>query len=141
MNGYRQAMADNNLCMEEWYIVDCKLDDDYNNNAIQNLLRGETRPDGIIASVEKLATNTYLACHQLELKIPEDVAVISFSNLKTASILNPPLTTVTQPAFDIGKAAASLLFKSLEKKNFQLDNESQSFPSTLNIRNSTRKNK
>ena len=113
------------------------LTDDHNVAIIKELLSDHNRPDGVIASVEKLATNLYVACQQLQLKIPDDVAVISFSNLKTASILNPSLTTITQPAFDMGKAAASVLFKSLEKKNFRLDMENQVFPSVLNVRNST----
>ncbi|ETK10576.1 LacI family transcription regulator [Tannerella sp. oral taxon BU063 isolate Cell 6/7/9] len=137
MNGYMQAMKENNFLPAEFYICECTTDDEYNNAVIENLLNNENRPDGIIASVEKLTTSVYSACRRLQLKIPEDVGVISFSNLKTAAILNPSLTTITQPAFDIGNAAASLLFKSFEKKSFQLDAESQSFPSVLHIRNST----
>lgn len=139
MKGYRQAMNDNSLHADESCVIDCTLNDEYNNAVIRNLLQSNNRPDGIIASAEKLTANIYTVCWQLKLKIPEDVAVISFSNLKTALILNPSLTTITQPAFDMGKAAASLLFKSLEKKNFKLETENHSFPSVLNIRNSTRK--
>lgn len=139
MKGYLQALADSNLPAKESDIISCTLDDQYNYAVIQNLLRSKNRPDGIIASVEKLTTNIYLACQNLQLRIPEDVAIISFSNLKTALILNPSLTTITQPAFQMGRAAASMLFKSLEKKNFQLDTESESFPSVLIVRNSTGK--
>ena len=139
MKGYRQAMINNNLFKDE-YIIDCTLNDDYNNAIINDLMKSKDRPDGIIASVERLTTNIYIACRDLKLAIPKDVAVISFSNLKTASILHPSLTTITQPAFDMGKAAASLLFKSLAKKSFKLDTESELFPSVLNIRASTCKN-
>lgn len=140
MNGYKQPISDNNLPASEFYIVNCTLNDEQNSTIIQNLLRGKNRPDGIIASVEKLTTNIYVACKQLQLKIPEDVAVISFSNLKTALILDPSLTTITQPAFNMGKAAALLLFTSLEKKKFNLNIESKVFPSVLTVRNSTIKN-
>ncbi len=140
MNGYMQAMTDNNFTEKDFYIVNCTLNDEQNNTIILNLLGEKNRPDGIIASVEKLTTNIYVACKQLQLIIPEDVAVVSFSNLKTALILNPSLTTITQPAFSMGKSAALLLFKSLEKKNFNLNIESQVFPSVLTIRDSTVKN-
>jgi LacI family transcriptional regulator len=63
--------------------------------------------------------------------------MVSFSNLSSASILNPSLTTVTQPAFEMGKAAAVVLFKSLEKKNFTMDDESLIIPSELIVRGST----
>jgi len=134
LNGYRQAMIDNNLLMNENFEINCTSNDNYDNTVIKNLLKSEDRPNG---SVERLTASIYIACKQLQLKIPEDVAVISFSNLKTAIILDPSLTTITQPAFDMGKAAASLLFKSLEKKNFDLDTESEVFPSVLTVRNST----
>ena len=137
INGYRQAMTDNGFSEKELFVVDCTSNDEQNNTIILNLLKGENKPDGIIASVEKLTANIYTACHQLQLKIPEDAAVVSFSNLKTAAILNPSLTTITQPAFAMGKAAASLLFKSLEKKNYLIDKESLSFPSVLTVRNSS----
>ena len=139
IKGYKQAMTNNGFLEKELFIVDCTLNDEKNNAIILNLLKGENRPDGIIASVEKLTANIYIACQQLELKIPEDVAVISFSNLKAAQILNPPLTTITQPAFAMGKAAASLLFKSLEKKNIRINAESLLFPSVLIIRHSSLK--
>lgn len=137
IKGYKKAMADNGFTEKELNIVDCTLHNEQNNNVVLHLLQRKNRPDGIIASVEKLTAGIYTACQQLQLKIPEDVAVISFSNLKTAPILNPSLTTITQPAFDIGKAAASLLFKSLEKKNISIDAESLSFPSVLTVRDSS----
>jgi LacI family transcriptional regulator len=137
MNGYMQAMTDNDFPQNEIHVVDCTLDEEQNGTIIRNLLEGKNRPDGIIASVEKLTATIYITCKLLQLKIPDDAAVISFSNLKTAQILDPPLTTITQPAFDIGKAAASLLFKSLDKKKFNLNIESLVFPSVLTVRNSS----
>jgi LacI family transcriptional regulator len=99
-------------------------------------MSGKNLPDGLIASVEKLTITVYHVCYELKLKIPQHVKVISFSNLSSALILNPSLTTITQPAFEIGEAAASLLFKALEKRNFILKNENVVLPSKLSIRNS-----
>ena len=97
----------------------------------------EDRPDGIVATVEKLTTDVYLICRELELSIPQDVKIISFSNLSSADILNPSLTTITQPAFEMGKTAAITLFKALEKKNGILLDENLVIPSELIIRGST----
>jgi LacI family transcriptional regulator len=49
--------------------------------------------------------------------IPKDLKIIGFSYLYTAALLNPALTTVTQPAFEVGKQAATILYKMIEKKN------------------------
>jgi len=139
MKGYKKALMEFKIPFEEGNIVDC--DNDYNDNyeAIKNLLDNNMRPDGIIACVEKFTTPIYLACRDLNLSIPRDVKVISFSNLEPATILNPSLTTITQPAFEIGKAAATILFKSFEKKSFKLELESIVLPSTLVVRDSTLK--
>jgi len=75
----------------------------------------------------------------LKLVIPRDIKIICFSNLKTASLLNPSLTTITQPAFEIGKEAASVLFKALDKKHYQLKNENIVIKSVLIPRESTAK--
>lgn len=79
----------------------------------------------------------YKACAALKLKIPGDVKVVCFSNLETAPILNPSLTTITQPAFEMGKIAATLLFKVLGKSNFDLAKESLVISSALEVRDST----
>ncbi len=52
----------------------------------------------------------------LKLKIPDNTKVISFSNLQTAAWLNPSLATITQPACEIGRETAAILFRLVEKK-------------------------
>ena len=91
-----------------------------------------------MASVEKLTTPVYEVCEDLNLKIPGDIKVVCFSNLDTASILNPSLTTITQPAFEMGKMAAEVLFKTLQKRNIHLTKESVVIPSSLVVRKSTK---
>lgn len=66
--------------------------------------------------MESLALSTYGICEELGLTIPGDIKIICFSNLKTAGLLNPSPTTITQPAFEIGREAAAILFKLVEKK-------------------------
>ena len=106
-------------------------------NWLKNYWSEKNKPDGIVASVEKLTTPVYKACADLNLKIPAHIKVVCFSNLETAAILNPSLTTITQPAFEMGKAAATLLFNSLEKTNTDLAKECLVIPSELIVRNST----
>ena len=139
MKGYLQALKDNNIKFEESMIVHCTNDDEKNYTLLQKLFKSKKRPDGVFAAVERYAISCYQICSDLKLSIPTDVKVISFSNLQTAAFLNPSLTTITQPAFEIGKEAALILFKALEKKMFQLKNENIIFKSTLIERDSTRK--
>src|SRR6266542_4225962 len=138
MEGYCKALTDHRMETKENGVVFCTNNEAYNYNAIKNLMSNKDHPDGLIASVEKLTITVYHVCNNLNLQIPQDVKVISFSNLSSALILNPSLTTITQPAFEMGEAAASLLFNALEKRNFILKGENIILPSVLNIRNSTK---
>ncbi|MNT86728.1 Catabolite control protein A [compost metagenome] len=61
-----------------------------------------------------MAFATYYACYDLKINIPTDLKVISFSSLEIAPLLNPSLTTITQPATEIGEEAARLLFSILD---------------------------
>ncbi|MEO8109805.1 MAG: LacI family DNA-binding transcriptional regulator [Ginsengibacter sp.] len=137
LEGYFKALADNKLKADKKKIILCGNNAKQNYALIKNLLQQKDRPDGVVSSVEKLTTPLYKACVALKLKIPGDVKIVCFSNLETASILNPSLTTITQPAFEMGKTAATLLFKALSKTGFNLKNESVVIPSALVVRSST----
>jgi LacI family transcriptional regulator len=113
--GYLQALADHNIPVDDSLIIYCSNSDGENAASIADLLLHK-KCDGIFAAVEKYAITTYEQCNTLNIPIPQRVKVIAFSNLQTASLLNPPLTTITQPAFDIGREAARILFNALNKK-------------------------
>ena len=137
LEGYLKALSDYQIKLNEKHIILCNNDNEQNFLIIKKLLQEKYRPTGIVASVEKLTTPVYRACEALRLNIPNDVKVVCFSNLETAAILNPSLSTITQPAFEMGKAAATLLFKALDNRNFSLVNEDMMIPSTLIVRGST----
>jgi LacI family transcriptional regulator len=137
LEGYLQALNDYNIKVNPKHIIHCTNEAEQNYLLIKKLLKQKNRPDAILASVEKLTTPVYMACEALALNVPRDIKVICFSNLETAAILNPSLTTITQPAFEMGKAAASILFKALENRNFSIVQEDVIIPSTLVVRRST----
>jgi LacI family transcriptional regulator len=136
MKGYLQALTDHGRPVNEALIINCVNEEKRDFAFIKELL-ADQKPDGIFAAVEQFALGAYEACRDLKLEIPKDVKIICFSNLKTASLLNPSLTTITQPAFEIGKQAASILFKALDKKYFQLKDENIVIKSVLIPREST----
>jgi LacI family transcriptional regulator len=136
-DGYLQALKDHHIKTAKQTVVQCSNHTEYNFSMLQKLLQQEDRPDGIIASIEKLTSSIYLVCKQLHIGIPEQLKVITFSNLDTAPILSPSLTTITQPAFEMGRTAASVLFKALKKRTLNIKNEKIVIPSVLIQREST----
>jgi LacI family transcriptional regulator len=74
---------------------------------------------------------------ELNLHIPRDVKVISFSNLQAAALFDPALSTIIQPAYDIGREAANILFKIIDKKMLMAYEKRMVLPSQLIERAST----
>src|SRR4030095_1295698 len=112
-SGYVKALSKHGLEKNQM-VVECGPDDETNRQKIRDLLQGNQRPDGIFAAVEKFAVNTYEVCKELNVRVPQQLKVISFSNLPAAALFNPSLSTVVQPAYDIGLESASVLFKIIE---------------------------
>ena len=135
--GCLQACRDHGV--EEGFsqVLLCNKASEANYQSIKKKMLSAERPDGIVASVEKFTTDVYLICRELGLNIPGDVKMVSFSNLPSVEILDPSLTTITQPAFEMGELAASTLIRAIESKSFVLNNETIVLPSALEIRAST----
>jgi LacI family transcriptional regulator len=137
VEGYKKALLDNTIAFDESNIIQCGNQSELNHEIINALMQQNPKPDGIIATVEELIANIYSVCNELDLNIPKAVKVLSFTNLQSVNIFNPPLTTITQPAFEMGKAAASVLFKALTFPDINMVDESIVLPSELIKRQST----
>jgi LacI family transcriptional regulator len=118
-------------------IVDLTAKDYINREILKQVFQQQPRPDGIFAAIEKFAVNTYEVCKELNLHIPKDVKVISFSNLQAAALFDPALSTIIQPAYDIGREAANILFKIIDKKMLMAYEKRMILPSQLIERAST----
>jgi LacI family transcriptional regulator len=140
IQGYMEALNKYGIEINPKMILFFDLDDPKNSTILKELLSLPVRPDGIFASVEYLAILTYEIAKSLILRIPEDLKVLCFSNLKTINLLSPPMTSITQPAFDIGLEAASILFRLIEKKGLNNINEYTVLDSKLILRESTMAN-
>ena len=136
-DGFKAALIEKNINETGNAIVECRGTNAEVYAQIKKLLTGDNPPDGIVASVERLAMTVYLICNETNVSIPDELKVIVFSTMETAPILNPPLSTITQPAFEIGKTAAELLFKGIEKKKYNLADEAIVLPSVLVARTSS----
>lgn len=137
--GYEKALTDAGIKLRKEFILHCNNSEEASYSIIHKMLCAKNRPDGIVGSIEKLTTLSYTICYDLRLKIARDVKIIGFSSLPFASLLNPSLTTITQPAFEMGRTAATLLFNILENKKNEVPNQQIILPSSLMERSSTRK--
>jgi LacI family transcriptional regulator len=136
--GYLEALRKYNIAFDSDLLVFYDINNSTNFESVKKLLGKSDRPDAIFASVENLAILCYEVSKVLNLRIPEDIKILCFSNLKTVNLLNPPMTTITQPAFEIGRESADILFKLIEKKGEHFLKEYTVIDSEMIIRDSTR---
>jgi LacI family transcriptional regulator len=137
MQGYLAALATSGIAFDPELVLRSQGDKVQDIKNIQDLLAQRPDIDGIFAAVESMAMSSYEACRNLGRQIPADVKVISFSNLEIAALLAPALTTITQPAYNIGREAARILFQSIIKNRPLSVAQSQELKSELVIRAST----
>jgi LacI family transcriptional regulator len=135
--GYLKALQKHKIPFDDSMVIYGSQDYDMNYSLIKNLLLRSDRPTGIISPVEKMAITSYYVCKDLKLDIPQEVKIISYSNLSFASLLSPSLTTVVPPAYDMGARAANLLLNSFERKKYKLLNEEIILPAVIEERQST----
>lgn len=133
-SGYLRAIEKYKTGFE--VVLECSPDDAQNRKIIRKLFE-DNRPDAIFAAVEKFAINTYQVCEELRISIPEQLKVVSFSNLAAAAFFDPPLSTIVQPAYEMGKRSAEVLFKIIEHKSLFAIEKKIVLPSQLIQRRST----
>src|SRR5476649_1387714 len=136
MQGYVDALQKHDIAFDDGLVVDCSNDEKVNYTILKKVLE-EIKPDGIFSSVERLAFATYYVCNDIGVNIPGDLKIISFSSLGIAPLMCPALSTITQPAFEMGIKAATLLFDELEKNGQHVVKKAHVLKSKLFIRKSS----
>ena len=121
VEGYVQALKESNIPVEQDLIIPGGGTIEEGKAATQGLLQLPNRPDAIFASSDPVAMGAMQAIKEAGLKIPQDIAVVGFSNWIFSGLLEPSLTSVDQPGFEMGQEAAKLLIRQIEFKS--KDNE------------------
>jgi LacI family transcriptional regulator len=113
--GYLAALADNGFTAPPEYIVTGNLTTEGGLRQAARLLDLPQRPDGIFAANDRMALGLHKAIRERGLNMPNDIALIGFTDLTVATLLDPPLSSMAQPAFEMGATAARLLIAQLER--------------------------
>lgn len=135
--GYRAALEKHGIRYDGSYIKFCGFEEIEAGQAIDELMGKNPKPQAIIMGSDRLALSCLRALKERNIRIPEDIALIGFTNLNVADRLDPPLSTVVQSAFEIGQAAVNLLIDLIEKKNKAFDYQTFKLNTTLFVRNSS----
>jgi DNA-binding LacI/PurR family transcriptional regulator len=105
--------------------------------SMDKLLKNNILPDAIFAVNDPVAIGAFKRLKDQGIKIPDQVGIMGFSNNPITEFVDPPLTTVEQPAFEMGKAAAKLLIDQITGVEITLDSKELKLDTRLVIRQST----
>lgn len=133
--GYKAALEKHGLMFDESLIRYCDFSIGDADIKVLELL--SMKPDALFTASDRLALSCLATLKSHNIDIPKEVAVLGFTNIKVANLLSPPLSVVSQPAFEIGHTAADLLLDLIEKKQRALPFQKIKLPTELVIREST----
>lgn len=117
--GYKSALTDHGFSVDEALIKFCEqggMIRDEVETAIQELLVNPQPPDAILATADKLTTGCLRILREKNIPVPGKMGLIGFSNSDLTELLDPSLSVIRQPAFEMGKISMSLLIKMIESK-------------------------
>lgn len=137
LNGYRDALRQYGLAEEPELVISYDLTLEKATIYVNHLLNLANPPDALFAINDPTAIEAMTVIKNRGLRIPADIAVVGFSNDPMSALIEPSLTTVSQPVDEIGQQAARQLVNCLQAEDSTGTPEQIVLPTQLLIRQSS----
>ena len=115
-NGYKAALIKNNITFKKEYVVSSRLMEQDGYISMKNILENKLQIDGMFSANDVAAIGAMKYLKEQQIRIPEDIAIVGFSNEPISRVIDPSLTTIDQSGLKIGKEATGLLLEYIVKK-------------------------
>lgn len=136
--GYLRALNHYGIPVREKIILSTEDISLANGKRLTNILLSmKNRPDAIFAITDNAAIGAIKALHKFNVKIPEEIAVVGFSNSVYSTIIQPALTTVDQPGDKIGRTAVKFLIDEIENPKNEIITKTVEIKTSLVVRDSS----
>ena len=112
-HGYLEALRENRIPIDRNLVACGKIDYDFALQSTMELLKREDRPDAILAFNDIITFAAFNAIKQVGLRIPDDVALIGFTDDVHAAYVTPRMSVIEDQAQLMGVTACQLLFKNI----------------------------
>lgn len=109
-------------------------------NVLNELLYSSDKPDAIFTASDRITTATLRFLNEVGFHVPKDVGLLGFSNNPLSDMLNPSLTSIYQPGYEMDKKATEMLIALIENRRPVFEFETVTLPTQLFIRNSSKIN-
>jgi LacI family transcriptional regulator len=113
LRGYRAALEAAGIAFDPALVVPGEYHELSGLMAVDRLLEANQRFSAIFAANDQMASGAVLGLQRRSLRVPEDVSIVGFDDLPTSQYAIPPLTSVQQPAYELGRLAASAMLQML----------------------------
>lgn len=137
MEGYKAALVKNNLPVIEELIIYNRLTRIDGQQAIKQLLALANPPDAVFCGNDTSALSMIVYLKSQGIRIPEEFGIIGFSNEPFSEVVTPSISTLKQPAHEMGQKAAQLLINEIESKQKPKTYQTITMPTELIIRESS----
>lgn len=131
--GYKEAMTKAGLAPEEY--IECLSQED-TVSTIRSLLAGSHAPTALFAGNNLTMRYMLHGLNELHIEVPGEIALAGFDDFDIADVLQPALTVVRQPVYQIGEMAAKLLFQRISRGEFPAKGSRVVLPLELVVRRS-----
>lgn len=116
LQGFKQALTDHKIKLEEQDVIISNLSQEAGASAANEILAMNPRPDGIFVANDNCAVGCMLALKHAGIRIPQDIAFVGFNNDPVSKVVEPNLTTINYPGYEMGEVAARNLINHLNGK-------------------------
>ena len=117
LDGYLNALKKYKIKPDHDLIIHCDFNQDYAYVATQELLAMKKRPDAIFTISDRMAIGAMLAIKEKGLTMPDNIGLVGFNNEPITSLVTPGISSVDQPAFELGKIAAKLFIETVHNNS------------------------
>ncbi|WP_411031624.1 LacI family DNA-binding transcriptional regulator [Spongiimicrobium sp. 3-5] len=136
--GYLRALKEHNMPIDDKIILSTEDISLTNGRRLTNLLLSmKKRPDAIFAITDNAGIGAIKALNKFKVKVPEEIAVVGFSNSLGSTIIQPALTTVDQPGSKIGRTAVKYLIEEIENPKKDIVTKTITVKTNLIVRDSS----
>lgn len=136
LQGYVQALRRCGIMVDPQYIARGDFTFEAGSKAMQQLLDLPQPPTAVFCHSDVMALGALSQAKRQGLKVPEDLSIIGFDNIDLTQFCDPPLTTIAQPRYEIGREAMLLLLDQMQGQH--VGSGSRLMDCELIIRGSTR---
>lgn len=133
-HGYQRCLKDHQIPYDRDLLIQTEYSLTGGRDSIKKLLQQSSPPTAVFCSNDYIALGAIKGAREYGLQLPDELSIVGFDDMQTASYMVPALTTIRQPAYEMGRRAAELLLNLTEHEGKPVQDM---MASTLIIRDST----